>query len=528
MNIEILNLTKKDRSEDAIEIALPVLALECEATPPISNYLDAYEETVLKLVSIGMSVRGISKTLNASESLVEEILEHLNHKHYIQKDSGKPWELSDDGIKYLNDGSVEDRESDKSEYGYVFVNAIKKDVLPFFYVGDINQAPLYQGVIEKVKKITLLESEEKTFEKYLPKRAKLKEAYEKSRENLNIAEMYSDGEMTLDDATDLVEDLNTSDDEEDFIVDDIDTENTLHPQSTKRFVRTLKCPPTYLYLIMRIILDPQYPGGYRVESPFDLNGIDNSYYQRQIQWLVSNPNVFIGDEKLDSFLNREICKIAPNYREEIKDFSVFLLEKMPLLNIHKDKLQWVYNDMKDIYSLMQRQNSLIAKENIVSNIARKIVENLFNKFFQNIPRDTLERIAGDALSDLNYLGTESFKNQIITGTSLCGNNISWSNKYVSATIDRLNYSKGNSIVEKFINVVIVNYYLGTPQTRAFLIGGSIQHIYDLTEQLNDIRKKVSHDTRYRFESSDYDFYMRHVFELINSILTAFNSTWVTY
>ena len=41
MHIEILNMKKFQPNEKAINIALPVLAIECEATPPLQNYLDA-------------------------------------------------------------------------------------------------------------------------------------------------------------------------------------------------------------------------------------------------------------------------------------------------------------------------------------------------------------------------------------------------------------------------------------------------------------------------------------------------------
>ena len=59
MNIDIVNMGKFAPNEKAINVALPVMAIECEATPPLENYLDAYEETVLKLVSVGLSTRGI-------------------------------------------------------------------------------------------------------------------------------------------------------------------------------------------------------------------------------------------------------------------------------------------------------------------------------------------------------------------------------------------------------------------------------------------------------------------------------------
>ena len=77
MNIDILNMRRFSSDEKAIDVALAVMAIECEATPPLENHLDAYEETVLKLVSIGLSTHGIARTMNASESLIEEILAHL-------------------------------------------------------------------------------------------------------------------------------------------------------------------------------------------------------------------------------------------------------------------------------------------------------------------------------------------------------------------------------------------------------------------------------------------------------------------
>ena len=128
MSIDILNMGRFDTNDQAIDIALPVLAIECEATPPLENFLDAYEETVLKLVSLGLSTNGISKTLNATESLVEEILMHLEVKEYAKREIGKPWTLTEDGAKYL-DGSIRERASAESQYGYMFVNAIKKEVL---------------------------------------------------------------------------------------------------------------------------------------------------------------------------------------------------------------------------------------------------------------------------------------------------------------------------------------------------------------------------------------------------------------
>lgn len=520
MSIEILTLNRFEQNEKAVNVALPVFAIECEVTPPIENFLDAYEEAVLKLVSIGLSSRSIAETLNATESLIEEILDNLALKDYVEKEIGRPWKVTDDGKKYLS-GEIGERESENSQYGYMFVNAIKKDVLPFFFRGDINQISLFRGN-DLPAKLTVCGDEEKTFESFTPKRIKLKEAYRNYFKNANISNQYNNGDITRDEAIDLFEGLDSFDEEVDELVtlEDAAAESkrALH---SNMFIRALKCPPKRIYLTMRIIIDPQVPGGYRVESPFDFNGIDNTYFLRQIQWLTATGTTFLGGELLDTFLNREIKKISPQYKMEGKDYSVFVLEKMPLLKEYKDKFTIIYDDMGRIYSLMQRQHSLLEKENIVNNISRYVIESLFNYFFRGIKNKVLKNIAESAKSDIDNYGYESFIQHLVRYTGKKLYSISWSQKYVSQVIGRISTTKGNSIVEKFINVIVLNYYLGTQETKKFLIQDNVQRMYDLADKLNQIRRKVSHDTDERFESRDYDFYMANVFELINGLLEAY-------
>lgn len=170
---------------------------------------------------------------------------------------------------------------------------------------------------------------------------------------------------------------------------------------------------------------------------------------------------------------------------------------------------------------MQRQHSLIEKENIVNNISRSVVESLFNNFFRGIKKETLVNISGAAKSDLDYYGRKSLVQQLAQRTGLNAYNISWSHKYASLAIGRMSTTKGNSIVEKFINVIVLNYYLGTAETKRFLCKSNAQRMYDLADKLNQIRRKVSHDTDERFEPRDYEFYMTNVFELINGLLEAY-------
>ncbi len=521
MNIDILNLVRRQNNERAIDIALPVLAIECEVTPPLENYLDAYEETVLKLVAIGLSARGIASTLNATESLVEEILESLDLKQYAEKKPGEPWKLTEDGRNYLN-GSVKERESKNSKFGYMFINAIKKEVLPYFYEGDLNQAPLFRGG-QLPNKLTLSGIEEKTFTPFTPKKSGLKEAFKKYYKNTDTAKHHADGEITLDEAVDLFEALDTFDEvDESEIPEESTTANSKNDLSKNMFVRALNCPPKYVYLTMRIILDPAYPGGYRAESPFDLNGIDSSYYLRQIQWLVASGNTSIGTENFDAFLTREIRHLSPNFKSADKDFSVFVLEKMPLLKIYRNRFSRIYDDMDRTYALIQRQSSMIEKENIVSNISRYVLESLFNEFFRSVKSETLAIVSKKAIDDLKCYKGKAFKQMIIKNTAIDQGQIYYlSDEYTENVLRRLKRTKGNSIVEKFINVIVLNYYVGSLETKTFLSSKNAQEMYDLTDKLNKIRRKVSHDTDEPFEVKDYEYYMANVFTLINGLLEAY-------
>ncbi|PKO08623.1 MAG: hypothetical protein CVU40_14290 [Chloroflexi bacterium HGW-Chloroflexi-2] len=519
MNIDILTMGKFAPNEKAINVALPVLAIECEATPPLENYLDVYEETVLKLVSIGLSTHGIAVTLNATETLIEEILAHLEMKKYVEKEIGKPWNLTDDGNKYL-DGSISERESTNSLFGYMFINVIKKDMLPFFYQGDINKISLFRG--ERLPaKLTISGDEPKTFEEFPPKRSTLREAYKCYIKNADTSKEYDEGEISHDEAVDLFEDLDAFDEVENVTPLESLESDALKEHHCNMFIRALNCPPKRIYLTMRIIIDPQFPGGYRAESPFDFNGIDNNYFLRQTQWLAATGTTFIGEEELNSYLIREIKKISPSYKSSEKDFSVFLLEKTPLLKLYETKFPMVYGDMSRIYSLMQRQSSLLEKENIVNNISRSVVERLFNAFFRGLKQEMLFTVSRNAKSNLNNYGCKSFIQQLTQNTEIDPFKITWSHKFVCDALGRLGRTHGNSIVEKFINIAVVDYYFGTKESRKLLSNTKIQSLYELADQLNQIRRKVSHDTDERFGLRDYEFYMANVFELINGLLEAF-------
>jgi len=533
VSIDILTMRRFEPNDKAIEIALPVLAVECEATPPIDNYLDAYEETVLKLVKMNLSANGISKTMNTPESLIEEILNCLEDKEFVRKETGKPWTLTEDGGKYLN-GETADRASRSSIYGYMFVNAVKRDYLPYFYQGDINQISLFRGEMLP-ERLTLNGSELDTFKEIHIKRTKLRDAYLCFFKTDKTSRKYNEGDISLEEAIDQTEDLfegindfDEATEEETLPASAAQSDNTLQ---RKMFIRPLNTPHKKLYLRMRIIIDPRFPGGYIAESPFLMNGIDNNYYLSQIQWMDASGSIFIGNEKLDDYLLREIRKISPPFKNSEKDFDVFVIEKLPLLKIYKHRFSQIYDDLARIYPLMQKENGSssgdsIEQENIVSNISRRVVERLFDKFFAEIPQDVLRSTATRAKDDLYHYRESAFIKNITRNTYLNPDRISWSCYYIKNAAGRMSTTHGNSIVEKFINAVILHYYYGSKEVGQFLTVQNIQYLYELTDHLNGIRKLVSHNTEAKFTNKDYSFYISHVFELVNSLLTAFSEDLV--
>ena len=123
--------------------------------------------------------------------------------------------------------------------------------------------------------------------------------------------------------------------------------------------------------------------------------------------------------------------------------------------------------------------------------------------------------------DLEYLGVDGFFNQITKGTKIDPVQLKFNQKYLSTVIYRLPKTRGNSIVEKFVNVMVLNYYFGTEQAKFLLSDDLAGEMYDLVDRLNRIRRKVSHDTEEKFTVKDYDDYTREVFSLINYLLSAF-------
>lgn len=521
MSIDILSMRKFAQNENAIDVALPILAIECEATPLIDNELDAYEEAVLKLIALGLSGRGIANCLCATESLIDDVLSSLEVKKYIKHERQHPWTLTDDGQHFL-DGTITERESTESQYGFMFINALKKEVLPFFHIGDIGRISLFKG--EKLPLRLMAGADEAiTFAPVSIKRTKLKSAYKAYNYNVKNSKKHEDGELTREEVVDLFADLESFDEESN------EPEQNRHDAQSETpvlggnlLIRALDRRPISLFLHMRIILDPTYPGGYRVESPFDFDGVDNDYFLKQIQWAERSETAYIEDELLKDFVTREICKLSPMFDPSVKDFHVFVLEKIPQLDIGKVRFLGIYENMERIYVLMkQRRLGLLEKENIVSNVSRYILEAAQNVYFQAIDRNSLNRIKNSAIGEINYCGIEAFKKQFCTYCGMESSVVDWMKQSTLMNIiNRLSNTFGNSVLEKYVNMLLVKYYLGEVRIDRYLTSIDTTITYRKLDQLNQIRRKVSHDTGIPFTSEDYDYYMANVFSVVNDLLSA--------
>lgn len=521
MSIDILNLKRFEESENAINVALPVWVIECEATPPLGNHLDAYETAALKLVGIGLSVSGIANTLNATESLVEDILSNLESKEFVLKERGMPWQLTERGNDFLN-GNVQEKESDHSVFGLMFVNAIRKNVFPFFLEGDVDQISLFNGEYLP-EKITFQNNEVKTFDELKVDRHKLRKAFRNYWKNKELVADVDEGVIEIEDAISMFEGLDSLDEELDSFDQDPKPLADKGKLRGNMFIRALNREYHKRYLHMQIVIDPRVPGGYKIESPFDQSDVDARYFLREVQWLSASGEVFVGDTSLNELLTDEIRKIIPHFDKDINDFEVFILGKVYRLYALREEIHFkeIYKDFSDIYPIIISDKSLLDMEHIVADICRYVIEPIYNFYFKGIPGWRLREIRKDAQDEIKY-NTE-FVRRLLDDLGIDTNKINWKNKFVSNAVGRLPSTKGNSAVEKLINIIILNYYLGRRNTKV-LLSKDAERLAELTESINNIRKKVSHDkndSQGTFSKSDYTFFMDNVFDLINILLEPF-------
>ncbi len=514
VSIDILSMRKWKEEENILDIAIPALAYECEVSELQERHLDAYEITVLRLVELGLSTNGIASTLNATESLIGDILGNLQGKELVEKKPNQPWKLTEDGEKLLK-GKKEELVSEHKTYGYMFMNVLKREFLPYFYHGNIEKISRYYG--KKAPFLLTLEgSIENTFLVSKVKQRSLYKAYRNHLKNSLIVQNYKKGNNTSEEAEQqLFVSLESFDEleEQEKEVQEIEDDDL----EQKKYIKVLHKEPKEVYIIMRIIIDLTYPGGYRVESPFDLQGIDNEYYLRQIQWLCASERAMIEEDLLGDFLEREIKKCNASYEKLEKDFSIFVLEKIPRLKLCKDRFSTMYEDMSRIYDLMRLQNSSLEKENIVSSIYRYVIEVILNSCFKSYSTDTLEKITKRVFNDMKVQGEEAYRTAIISNAKLL-DVIPWGEKVMKNAIERLGYTNGNSIVEKFMNLLILHYYISNQYVAKLIGEENIAEYIKIMDRINKIRRKVSHDTNNRFEEKDYEYFIQYVFPLIDGLL----------
>lgn len=521
VNIDILNLKRFEENENAIDVALPVWILECEATPPVENHLDAYEKATLKLVGIGLSAAGIANTLNATQSLVEDILASLENKEFVKKDRGRPWQLTDRGEAFLN-GSVQEKASEHSVFGLMFVNAIRKNVFPYFYEGDVDQISLFNGY-PLPEKLTIKNNEAETFDEIKADRHKLKKAFRNYWRNRNLTADIDEGTIGIDEAISMFEGLDAFDEEYDSFDQSITSTTNDSQLQEGMFVRALNKDYHRRYIHMQIIIDPRAPGGYRIESPFDQSDIDAQYFLREVQWMRASGEAFVGDTSLNDLLESEIRKINPTYGEKIQDCEVFVLRNLYKLYALREtkRFKSIYKDFEAIYPNMEAEKTLLDMEHIVSDLSRLVVEALYNLYFEGIPWWRLEEISDEAQSELRY--DKLVFNNIMKDLGIDTCRVNWGHKRIRGAVSKLATTKGNSSVEKLINIIVLDYYCGLSRTKS-LLSNNAGRLAELTKSISNIRNKVSHDkndTKDPFSKADYSFFMDNVFDLINMLLEPF-------
>jgi hypothetical protein len=523
-NISILDVRKfkdKDNSRE-IDIALPVYAFECEVKAPVDRELDAYQESALKFIAVGIKKNGIAKTLDISQNMTENLLVKLRQtKRIDEKDN-----ITQFGKEYLNNIETEEV-SETSEYGYMFMSSIKKDILPYFYKGDIGNLPFSRPELLG-NKLTKEHSEDKTFASPSRRSQLFKFAYK--NQYLKLQKMREkktdDGEEPLN-YDYLFEGLDDDFEEADYT--DNPPDNSVQVKNTDAqvdgskatYVRLLEREPQKIYLHLRVILDQTLPEGFNVQSPFaDLKETDAGFYVRQILWLKNREHsVYLGNKFLDDVLNSEISKLRPSRRILNESFEVFLIRELPALSRNKEKLDKIYGDLNSVFDMMNRGNfDMLSKESVVKALHSKLLERSLSILIKKTSSSDRVRIKREALNDLSF-------NKGIVEDRICQmagiNRGVLPRKDFSESVKRLDDNLGNSVIEKFVNVFIINYYYGEYSIKQLIESPTFPDTIDKLKKLNRIRNRASHsdDSSNEFTDADYEDYRSNVFAVANNIIS---------
>ena len=535
MSADVLVFNNNQRKENRqfYNILLPVYAVECEARPPVETELDAYQEVVLKLLSIGFPPASIRNSINNSAGMLDTVLSHLANAGFAEKQRNIGWVITESGNKFLNNEPSEDQLSKNSDYGYMFVSALRKDALCYFHLGPIdkiqvrrvdshdlilgrngNEQETFSGISTSSRSLGRVYAAWCKLNGELSKAGKTNKE-EVIEETKIIAEQFF-GEL---DSYDEVEEIPLPD------VSSYSEENEFweEPQenSSRRYIRKLETSPKRYYLSLRLIFDPSKLNGYDVESPFEsLMGIDSPQFLRQIQWMRNNEEITIRDGVLRDFLDTECVKFGASAPLSEKDVSVHMLQVIPRLKYNRERFPDLYQIYPDLYALQQHATSILDKEGVVTQYCTKLIEPLFNRMFTTVQPNVLHRIKGQVSREDQAGEGDQVCQRIEDAAGIPFLELSLSVGMIITAIKRLERTHGNSSLEKAINLLALYAYAPSNAIRRYVEAeGLTDHLKDVV-RLNDIRRAVSHDTDHRFSDQDYDRFMELVYPVADRLLAS--------
>ena len=515
-----------DGSGNGIVALLPVWAYECEVHPPYERELDAYEDAVLRMVRLGMGPNAMANALNSSQSLIGTVLSNLQAKAFIEKQPNKPWGITNDAQAYF-DGYFQEQASENAQYGFMFVSALRKDVLPYYHQGPLDKVKLLDGGFA----LLLNGSEQETFTPFVPDNRALGRAYSNYRKAYKLYSLQDSRKISRSEAARIGEDvLNASEgmDEEEIanralgadpakVVADL--ADHAEKMRGRAVVRRLEKPAKRCWLRLRVVFDPASADGFRVESPFDLDGVDDSCYLRQAQWMMNSREIMLKEEPFQDFLLRESSKLASRLHPREIDYSFYVQDKMPLLKVYKDRFSKIYENFGNIYADIQEQDSLLDKENIVNQMCTKVLESLYRQIFQSVDEKTISIVQARALGEIETYKPNEYRERLIEVCNLPAGALSKNGaNVVKNAAKNLSWSRGNSVLEKMYNLMMLYYYAPNDMVRRYVEMEDFLHYAEQVSDLNHIRNSVAHDANHSFTAQSYEEFMNKVYPVANRMI----------
>lgn len=535
-DVLIFSEGRDDEQRQSYNVLLPVYAVECEAHPPVETELDAYEEAVLKFLNIDLPPASIRDAINVTQGMLDTILSQLAQRGYAERKKNIGWVITEAGQRYLKNEQTEELVSKNSEHGYMFVSALRKDILCYFHKGPIdkirvrqstpndhtlrrngNEQETFTGISVSSRQLGRVYAAWRKLDDRLAANDRSEQRKESVEESHIIAEqLFADLESYDEvDETPLPERVDT-------LRDGCNIEDLGEvKEDRKRYIRKLETPHKRFYIQICLIFDPSKLNGYDTESPFSrLGGIDTPWFLRQIQWMARSEGITLDNTPLREFLDRECVKFGGTAPLKEKDVSVHMLQVIPRLKYHQEMFPALYNIYPELYSLQQRASSILEKESVVTQFCTKLLEPLFNMIFKTVPESTLRRIRAQIRRD-DQAGDANLVCQRIenaTGVSMAA--LGWNVGMVMTAIGRLERTHGNSTLEKAINLLTLYACAPSPNVRRYIEAEDLSNHLMKVGQLNDIRRSVSHDTNHRFNEHDYNQFMQIVYPIADRLLLA--------